>query len=281
MENRKKAPTGTYTAREAIKTIDIPSSAFYSLVKDGTIKKIVPPGRTEGFYAKSEIDNYARNLKAFSTPYTSEKLDFGLALSEDLPAIRSLVAAVSGGLAHAVPEDILKAWIRKNPQSVHILRKSSEIVGYVSMFPLLEDTLIKRLSGQLLNRTIPIDDVQTFSPNTDIKLYIAEMAVKHEPQFLKDGEPDPDNPDPQARKLGYKLIIETARFISGLKKQGTVIKELYAVGTTPFGIELSSKLGMQPMNLPLGTKPGRVPFKLEISQQEVPESLIIKRIMAA
>jgi hypothetical protein len=117
MENRKKAPEGMDTAKEAIATIGLSSHE---------------PG---------------------------EKVDFGLALAEDLPRIRALVAGVSGGFPHSVPEDVLKAWIRKNPQSVHILRRGPEIVGYISMFPLPHETLMQRLSGKLLNRTIPVDDI--------------------------------------------------------------------------------------------------------------------------
>ena len=134
MPSRKKAPPGMYTAREAIAVIGIPSTNFYSLVGEGTLKKIVLPDRKEGYYSKAEVDNYARNLKALQQPYSTEKLHFGLALNEDTPAIHALTASVSGGEAHAVPEEVLRAWIRKNPQSVHILRKGTEIVGYMSAF---------------------------------------------------------------------------------------------------------------------------------------------------
>ena len=264
MQNRKKAPAGLLTAREAIEIIGIPSTAFFDLVKDGTIRKVVPPGRKEGFYSEAEIENYGRNLRAFNEPYQGEKLDFGLALSEDLPRIHELVASVSGGYAHAVPKEILKAWIRKNPQSVHILRKGSEIVGYISMFPLPLDTLMDRLSGRLFNRTIPIDDIQQFVSNTAIRLYIAEMAVKHSLQHIKQHEPDPNNPDPEARKLGLRLIREAGRFIIELKKQNINIDELYAVGTSQFGNQMSRDLGMEPMDLPEGTRKERVPFKMEL-----------------
>src|ERR1700676_3837890 len=113
MQNRKRAPQGMYTAKEAIDTIGIPSTTFYSLVNSGVIRKITTTGSKEGYYSKSEIELYARNHKAFSDPYQDEKLDFSLALTEDLSAIRELTASVSGGYAHAVPEEVLKACIRR------------------------------------------------------------------------------------------------------------------------------------------------------------------------
>lgn len=277
MQQRKKAPDGMYTAQEAISTIGIPATTFYSQVNAGLIRKIVPTGRKEGYYSKAEIDLYARNRRAFSEQYQDEKLDFGLALVEDLPAIRELTASVSGGYAHAVPEEILKAWIRKNPQSVHILRTGSEIVGYISMFPLPEDTLMLRLQGKLMNRTLPIDDIQTFVSNRVQSLYIAEMAVRHAPEHIKDNEPDPSHPDPLARQRGARLIKEAAYFVADLERQGTVISNLYAVGTTPFGIEMSRSFGMLPMDLPEGVREGRIPFGLDMASAQ---SALVKRLVA-
>ncbi|MBA2287660.1 MAG: hypothetical protein H0W02_19465 [Ktedonobacteraceae bacterium] len=276
MSSRKKAPQGMYSAQEAIAVIGIPSTNFYSLVNEGTIKKIVLPDRKEGYYSKAEIDNYARNRRALQQPYSTEKLHFGLALNEDIPAIHALTASVSGGEAHAVPEEILRAWIRKNPQAVHILRKGTEIVGYISAFALSEATLDLRLRGKLLNRTLPIDDIMPFISNTTLSLYIAEMAVKHTDAFIKDNEPNPDKPDPVARLLGARLIRETSRFINGLKKQGIVIKELYAVGTSPFGIRMCRELGMTPVDLLEGVRPDRIPFKIDLQQSS--QSVIMRRL---
>src|SRR5229473_438293 len=276
MPSRKKAPPGMYTAREAIAAIGIPSTNFYSLVGEGTLKKIVLPDRKEGYYSKAEVDNYARNLKALQQPYSTEKLHFGLALNEDTPAIHALTASVSGGEAHAVPEEVLRAWIRKNPQSVHILRKGTEIVGYISAFSLPEATLDLRLRGRLLNRTIPVDDIVSFTPNTTLSLYVAEMAVKHTDAFIKNNEPDPDKPDPVARLLGARLIREATRFINGLKKQGTIINEVYAVGTSPFGIRMCRDIGMTPIDLPEGVRSDRVPFKIDLRQSN--QSVIVRRL---
>jgi hypothetical protein len=276
MPNRKKAPQGMYTAQEAIAVIGIPSTNFYTLVREKTIKKITFPDRTEGYYSKSEIDNYARNLKALQQPYSTETLQFGLALNEDVPAIHALTASVSGGEAHAVPEEVLRAWIRKNPQSIHILYRGTEVVGYISAFPLTDETLDLRLRGRLLNRTIPIDDIMPFIPNTTLFLYIAEMAVKHADAFIKDNEPDPNKPDPVARLLGARLIRETSRFINHLKKQGITINALYAVGTSPFGIRMCRELGMTAMDLPEGVRQDRVPFKIDLQQKS--QSVIVRRL---
>lgn len=285
-KKRKTAPEGMYSAAEAIKVIGIPSTGFYGLVNVGELTRIVPVGRKEGYYAKSEIDAYARKFKASRIFHANEKLDFVPAFNEDLPAIHDLVASVSGGEKHAVPVDILKGWIRKNPQSVHILRRydkdqqTSEILGYVAIFPLKADTLMQRLSGQLLNREIPFDDILTFRPGATIPIYIAEMAVKHRPEVLLNNEPDPSKTRQMnlERKLGRKIITETFAFISGLEKQGINIDGYYAVGTSPLGIRLCKEIGMQPMKLATGVTESRVPFSLDLKQE--PTSPIVRRLLA-
>jgi hypothetical protein len=266
-----------YTAQESISIIGIPSTAFYALVNSGDIQKVVPPGRKEGYYSKAEIDRYSRNLQIFKQPYADETLDFGLALTQDLPQIRDLTASVSGGYASAVNEEILKAWIRKNPQSIHILRKGNEVVGYISMLPLPYGTIEQRMQGILLNREIPIDDIRPFEPNHTILLYIAEMAVKHAPDHIgPNHEPDTNNPDPQAKRRGARLIRETARFIADLKRQGTTVSKIYAVGSTPFGIAMCKDLGMTAMNLPKGVREDRVPCELDIAHGA--GSILVRRL---
>jgi hypothetical protein len=261
MTSHKKAPTGMYTAQEAMKVIGVPSNTFYGLVDNGTIRKVVFPGRKEGFYPRQQVDNYVREIKAISESYVSEKLDFGLALAEDLPSVFELVASVSGGPNHAVPQEVLKAWIRKNPQSIHVLRRQNEVVGYVSGFILPMTTLLKRLDGTLLNREIPIDDIQPFDENDSVPFYVAEMAVKHSQKSIERGNPVPDG------QLGQSLLKHTANFILvDLKKQGVIVNELYAVGQSEFGINMCRKLGMHTMSLAKGVRTDRMPCKASASE---------------
>src|SRR5438128_1906249 len=107
MENRKKAPEGFYTAKDAIATIGIPSSSFYHLVKAGTIKGVVLPGRKEAFYPKQAIDRYARAIQAYLEKFSEETMSFSVALAEDIPEIRELVAANCGGMSHTVPQAVM------------------------------------------------------------------------------------------------------------------------------------------------------------------------------
>lgn len=277
---RKQAPhKDLCSAAEAIEILGIPQATFYGLVTSEIIHRVTPEGMKEGYYVRDEILNYKRNLAALSEPYRSSRIDFGLALTEDIPSIYQLTASVSGGTDHAVPKDTLKAWIRREPQSIHILRKGTEILGYVSMFSLEHDTLMDRLSGKLLNRNMPVDDIVRFTPGSEISLYVAEMAVKHSPGYLRNNEPIQEKQDPDAAFLGERLLLGMRSFIASLEEQDISIKRLYAVGTSYFGIKMCRKLHMNAMNLPEGTNEKRIPFELEIANNR--GSKLIRRLRAS
>ncbi len=256
-KNRKTAPPGFLTAKEAMTTIGVPSTTFYNLVKDGIIPSVTLPGRKEAVYPLRKIEQYKRSLREAMSPYTfTQEYYFGLALKDDISAIRTLVASESGGYEHTVPREVLEAWMRKNPEALHILSKGAEIVGYISLFPLPLEVIMKRLSGEYWNRTIPIDDIQPFVPKTPYPLYIAEMAAKK--------ETDSSNP----RSNGVRLIYETLRQLINWTQEGIVFNDIYAVGTSEAGIRTCRELGMEPVDLPEGAREKRVPFHLDIRHSD-------------
>lgn len=266
MQNRKKAPAGFYTAKEARTVIGIPTSSFYNLVRAGTIQQTMLPGRKEAVYSKQAIDRYARMINAYIEKMESETA-FYVALKEDLPEIHELIATNGSGVVPPVPESIMEAWLRKNPESIHVLRRGVETMGYVAMFPLPLDTIMKRMRGEYMHRAIPIDDIQPYVPGQTYRLYIADVVVKLD--------------ENQQRRLGVKIIREMIRFLHRLAEQDIRIVEIYAVGTSKFGIQLCRSLGMTSLDLPAGVTEKRVPFKLDIAASEAPAVVEYRRILQA
>lgn len=260
--NRKTAPLGFLTAKDAIQAISIPSTTFYDLVRDEVIPGVVLPGKSEAVYPIDKIEQYKRSVrKAMSAYKDPDAYEFGLALKEDIPEIRELVAAESGGWDHTVPQHVMEAWLRRNPEALHILWKGNEIVGYVSMFPLPVETTLKRLSGEYWNRTIPIDDIQPFLPKNGYPLYIAEMVAK---QYTDESKMKRSI---GSKKSGMRLVVEIAKLLIQWPGQGISFSEIYAVGTSEEGIHICKTLGMKPLDIE-GNRPGRVPFKLEIIRDD-------------
>ena len=256
-KNRKTAPPGFLTAQEAMTAMGVPSTTFYSLVREGIIPNVKLPGRKENVYPLNSVEAYRRSLREAMSPYQStEVYYFGIALREDIPDIEALVANENGNYEYAVPRDILEAWMRKNPEALHILSKGAGIVGYISMFPLPLETIMKRLSGEYWNRTIPIDDIQPFVAKTPHPLFIAEIVAKK----------DSDLADSQ--HIETQLIAEIAKLLARWAKEGIIFNEIYAVGTSAEKISLYRSLGMQSVDVPDGAQNERVPFKLDLRQNE-------------
>ncbi|HVB62950.1 MAG TPA: hypothetical protein VNE61_17290 [Ktedonobacteraceae bacterium] len=256
-KNRKTAPPGFLTAQDAMTAMGVPSTTFYSLVRGGIIPNVKLPGRKENVYPLNSVEAYRRSLREAMSPYQSTQIYyFGIALREDIPDIEMLVASEHGSYELTVPQDVLEAWIRKNPEALHILSKGADVIGYIGMFPLPLETIMKRLTGEYWNRTIPIDDIQPFVPKTPYPLYIAEIATK------KDAESS------EPRHIENRLIAEITKLLARWAKEGIVFNEIYAVGTSEERIGLYRTLGMQPVDLPEGIRTDRIPFKLDLRQNE-------------
>jgi hypothetical protein len=57
---REKRTKYYYTAREAQQHLGLSVDAFYYLVDTGKIKRVLPPGKLQGFYSKHQIERLAK-----------------------------------------------------------------------------------------------------------------------------------------------------------------------------------------------------------------------------
>ena len=139
--NRKKAPSANlYTRSEAILKLGLPKSTFHDYVTTGRIKKIVPPGKREGYYLKKEIDALANATHLFLLQYTSEPTTFSLAKDEDIEGIYQ-VAESLWGKNGTTPIELRKSWYKVNPLMDYVVKKQDIVVGYLSVTPLSEEAL--------------------------------------------------------------------------------------------------------------------------------------------
>ena len=107
MGRAAKPPQGFYTAGQAIKKLHMSRSNLYNLVEKGQIRKITPPNKTDGFYAKDDVDKIAKAQEAFILQYASDTSTFAVAQEEDIEGIADLNAELFGGTEH---RDITSEW---------------------------------------------------------------------------------------------------------------------------------------------------------------------------
>lgn len=146
MAKTAKAPGGFYTASDVMKKLGIPSSTLYEYARVGKIKKVVPPGRKEGYYPKAEIDKTVRAKEAFILQYATDTTLFENAQEEDIEGITDLSIELFGKHGTANYETRL-AQYHATPGIFYVLRQDELIVGYIGLFPLKHEAIEAIMKG--------------------------------------------------------------------------------------------------------------------------------------
>jgi hypothetical protein len=244
MVKRVNAPTGMYTASEAAKRLEMPKTTFHTYVRDGKIKKIVPPSQTEGFYARAEIEKLAQARELFTLLHSTEHAKFQIASSEeDIRGIYELCIAIYGIGGTPSYEERLRIW-QKNPYVYYIIKQENIVVGYISMIWLPENALVLLMgptpkqsiatpAGKGIYSVIGAENVLPFTPGQPIDSLFISLGVR------------PGISNTEQRINSFKLIRDTITVLEEFAEQGMPVKKLYGTSERSDGIRLARKLGMQ------------------------------------
>ena len=233
MVKTSKAPRNFYTASEAAQRLGMPKTTFHTYVKQGKIKKVTPPGRTEGFYPKKDIDKLARARELFILEYASEPSTFAQATDEDIKGIYDLCVNLFGVTETAGYETLL-SWHEKNPHTYYVVKQEDIVTGYIGFLYLNEE-----VTQHIMSETVPgvpmpsPTEVLPFTPGEPIHGLWVGLAVR------------PGLPSTQARFNGRHLITGAIEVLENLAREGMPVKKLYATARTSDGMRISRKLGFR------------------------------------
>ena len=253
---RYQPPKDYYTSTEVKKILNISGAMIANYVGKGQIKHVIPPGRKQGYYLKKDVDKLSTELNTFfDLEEETENTDFTTATAEDLYACialnRELFTTQNRELfttrSKEDDETIYKrwaAWIKKNPETVYVLKREEEVIGIVTMLPFkpksqkFDEILRGNTSILLGDVNISAKDIEVYKAGNHIQLYIAEIGVK--PTLEKD----------LRRKYGAKLISKLVTIIEELGRRGVIIEDIVAVGATRSGIRLLQHFGFTEITFP-------------------------------
>ena len=252
MPKTKKAPTGLYTASEAIKKLNMPQATFHHYVKTGKIKKVVPPGRTEGFYERAYIDSMVEANQLFALQYASDPITFGVATTSDIDGIYQVMVSFWGSLYVPSVETRL-SWYQVNPEIDYVVKKNDIVTGYTTILPLKQETMKLLMDGEIGTKDIKPSDILPFVSGMPLECWVA-IAVK----------PGVYSPE----KYGTRLIAGTIRTLKGLAQREVTIKRLWAKSETPDGIKLCRDLGFEEIDVASNKLPRK--FVLDVDTSNVP-----------
>ncbi len=244
MVKRANAPTGMYTAAEAAKRLGLPKTTFHNYVRDGRIKKVVPPGQTEGYYPRAEIEKLAQARELFILLNSTEPATFQKAKSEeDIKGIYELCIAIYGIGGTPSYEERLRIW-HKNPYVYYIIKQENIVIGYISLIWFTENAL-KQLMGPTPKQSITTsagtgvysitgaENVLPFTPGQPIGSLFISLGVR------------PGISNTEQRINSFKLIRDTITVLEEFAEQNMPVKKLYGTSERLDGIRLARKLGMR------------------------------------
>jgi hypothetical protein len=238
MTKTSKAPSNFYNAADAAKRLGMPKTTFHAYVRQGKIKKVVPPGRTEGFYPKKEIDKLARARELFILEYASEPSTFAQATDEDIKGIHDLCVSLFG-VANTASYETLLSWHKRNPRTYYVVKQEGIVTGYIGFLYLNEEVTQHIMSESVPGvPSPPSTEVLPFTPGKPIHGLWVGLAVR------------PGLPSTQARYTGRHLLAGAIEVLENLAREGMPVKKLYATTRTSDGIKLGRKLGFREIIYP-------------------------------
>lgn len=167
--------------------------AFFYYVRTQQIrKKPHPTKQRETLYNRDDILKIKekRNQKGktrSATPALTGATDW--VQYDDLPYLQALDYRLYGP-ANTVPIDTTHAWWRKNPYMCRILfneHDRRDIWGAITVMPMREETIVKLLRDEIMEKQITPDDILTYEDGGKYYGYIPSAMVlpEHRRHFRK------------------------------------------------------------------------------------------------
>jgi len=225
----KKAPPGYYRAKEAQERLGMTPSAFSYYVRQGRIKKHVPPMRVEGFYEKKEIDLLANEMALFLHTHAPEEVtstEVRPALPVDTEGIVHVLAVM--GWQTTTPEQ-RESWYAVNPFIDFVALLHGEVMGYIHAVPYTEQALEDIMSGVRRSWHMTPQDILAYEPGRSYDLYVGIATRQDIPQHTQ--------------RFGFRLLSGFISFLEELATQGITIRRMYAVSAEEDGQKLCKDLG--------------------------------------
>lgn len=263
MPRTPKAPPGFYSASEAIKKLGLPRSTFYDLVEKGTIKKVIPPGRSDGYYLKAAVDDLVKARQLFTLQYANLASVFQKATEGDIQGIYEVCISL-WGTRGTYPYELRLARYRKNPSIYYVLKYLDIVVGFSTAMPITKRAVEEIMEGHKAAwEAITLDDILPFAPGVAIDFLFLEIAVRDEV--------------PKPHQFGMRLLSGTIQALEDLARQGSVVKQLFALSSTSDGIKLCQEMGFTEIPLPHDGR--RKAFFLEVATSSSPYLRDYQRII--
>jgi hypothetical protein len=242
-----------YTVAQARKVLGVNNDTLYSYVENGALKRIVPPGKKQGLYRRHEVDQLARELRAFVAQRTTLSTQCTRVTTREEMSECMEISQTFFGVGIGVLDECTQ--LLETPYVCYALKANDQIIGFTGLMPLKPGKLNGVLAQPLPLKVSP-EDMETFGTGSKtIDIYIDVMAVK--PEFTL-GE---------KRTYGSRLIAKLVEIIVEYGKNGITINTIAARSNTADGIRLLRHTGFAEIER---TTPERRTFIINVKESGMP-----------
>jgi hypothetical protein len=247
-----------YTASEAREKLGgMSSSSFKRLVDSGKIRKVVPPGKTQGKYIREDVDKLAEAMEQFVEIYSAsepaEKLEFSQAKGKnDIQESVHIARQNLGDNAYGLEKRM--EWFRLSPKGDYLLKHEGIAVGYFSMQAIKPES-IDEVFFHKSGRSIQLEDMLPIEPGRPIDVHISGIGIRKgiSRQYTK--------------YYGMVLLNKLFEALIDLGKQGIDIRKVWAKSSTVAGIKLCRDLNFTELGYVNDEQMG---FVLDLEQSDLP-----------
>src|SRR5258708_34058242 len=85
-----KPPKDYLTAGQVKKLLGITDGMLYNFVENKALERVIPPGRKQGVYRRSQVEQLERDLKVFLSTRNEETTTFSKADKKDSPTLKKI-----------------------------------------------------------------------------------------------------------------------------------------------------------------------------------------------
>lgn len=227
-----------YTMAEVKRFLGISNDALYNYVENGALERVIPPGKKQGLYRRSQVDQLARDLQVFLSTRDERKTIFRKAEKTDMPACLEVFATSHprASQQRVTPSDntVLTtrlSWLDKNPDIFYVIEHDGEIVGFTSIIPLKPEKIEEVMNSRNLVMNIVPDDIEEFKPGKPLHIYIGTMRTIPNISRL------------EKRSYGVRLIGGVISTIIDMLERGIDLRAFYAKSEAVDGIRALKHMG--------------------------------------
>lgn len=216
-----------YTAKEVKEKLHITQGELNTMIRNGTLKPITPPGKKQGVYKRIDVNQLAREREIFAALPQKTSSIFSRATREDIKATVE-ITRVLFGLRDTVEATLARrlTWHDRNNELFYVLKSEEQVVGYVVILPLKADKVEKILSGEDYSQEVNAEEIQDFEPGKPLHIYLMGAGII------------PGVSHYEKRSYGARLIAGLMKVLVEFGRKGIIIDTIASRSDTPDGIRL-------------------------------------------